>query len=95
MLITVRQLLLARADLGLVKVDPALGFNLPTEPDVEPKPITAVTFSKLVKTATTMGEYWEQVRNVALLYCLRDTGGNASAGLSTPSSTTSISRRAC
>jgi site-specific recombinase XerD len=29
----------------------------------------------LITTATTMGEFWEQARNVALLYCLRDTGG--------------------
>lgn len=74
-LITVRQFCRWCVRAGLVKADPAIEFKLPKEPDVEPKPITPATFAKLVKTATTMGEYWEQARNVALLYCLRDTGG--------------------
>ena len=74
-LITTRQFFRWCAREKLIKVDPALELKLPPEPDVEPKPISAATFAKLVKTATTMGEFWEQARNVALLYCLRDTGG--------------------
>ena len=74
-LITTRQFFRWCARARLVKVDPALDLKLPPEPEVEPKPISTATFAKLVKTATTMGEFWEQARNVALLYCLRDTGG--------------------
>lgn len=74
-LITTRQFFRWCAREKLIKVDPALDLKLPVEPDVEPKPISAATFAKLVKTATMMGEFWEQARNVALLYCLRDTGG--------------------
>jgi site-specific recombinase XerC len=74
-LITTRQFFRWCTRAHLVKVDPELDLKLPPEPEVEPKPISAATFANLVKTATTMGEFWEQARNVALLYCLRDTGG--------------------
>lgn len=47
------------------------------EPCPDPKAIRADTFKRMVLAAMKTGSEWEQVRNVALLYCLRDTGARA------------------
>lgn len=47
------------------------------EPKPEPKAITNDCFDALLEAATVTGAPWEQSRNIALLYVLRDTGGRA------------------
>lgn len=47
------------------------------EPQPEPKAITAECFNALLEAAAETGPPWEQSRNTALLFVLRDTGGRA------------------
>ena len=45
------------------------------EPECDPKPIELSTFAKILQIAQEYGTEWEQARNTAILYVLRDTGG--------------------
>lgn len=49
------------------------------EPSTDPKAIEALTVEQLLEAAALVGEDWEQARNTALIYVLRDTGGRAGA----------------
>ena len=56
--------------------------KLPKLPELDPKPIDNDTFEKLLTAATMTGNLWSQVRSLALLYMLRDTGARAGELLS-------------
>jgi len=58
-------------DVGNIRITP------PPMPD--PKPISADNVQALIRSAARTGEAWEQARNTALLYVLRDTGGRLGA----------------
>jgi len=59
----------------LIREDIAADFSVPQPPPPDPKPVTQKTIDALLEAAAGMGETWERVRNLAFLYCLRDTGG--------------------
>jgi hypothetical protein len=46
---------------------------LPTPPKPEPKAIATVTVDRMIATTDEVGEDWEQARNLAIIYMLRDT----------------------
>ncbi len=49
------------------------------EPTPDPKAIEENTVEQLLASAAETGEDWERVRNTALIYVLRDTGGRVGA----------------
>jgi len=57
----------------------AVNLRLPKEPQPKPKAVHPDTIKKLVQAAARMGEVWERARNLAILYCLTDTGGRLGA----------------
>jgi len=60
---------------GYVDCNPAHDFHIPQPPPPQPKAVSEQTVNALIRAASLVGEDWEQARNTALLYCLRDTGG--------------------
>jgi integrase/recombinase XerD len=47
------------------------------EPPVIPKMVEADVIAKIIDAIPNVGQPWEQARNLALVYMLRDTGGRA------------------
>jgi site-specific recombinase XerD len=63
---------------GYINFDPGpLVIKPPPQPD--PKPITPENVLALLHTAARFGDAWEQARNLAIIYTLRDTAGRISA----------------
>ncbi len=58
---------------GYIPIDIVQGFVLPTPPKPEPKAIATVTVDRMIATTDEVGEDWEQARNLAIIYMLRDT----------------------
>jgi site-specific recombinase XerD len=58
------------------------GFKIPPLPMPDPKAIDEKNVTALLLAAARLGEGWEQARNLAILYVLRDTGGRIGAILS-------------
>lgn len=73
-LVTTRFLFSWAYDRGLVTSNPMQGLRIPKEPPAQPKAVSADVAVKLIETAAITGAPWERSRNVALLYCFRDTG---------------------
>jgi site-specific recombinase XerD len=69
---------------------PAIQLRNIKEPMPQPKAIDAITFAQLLTAVVETGEDWEQARNLALLYTLRDTGGRAGAVASMDTSNTDL-----
>lgn len=65
-------------DQGLIENNPMRGVRLPTEPKPKPKAVSTETVTKMLEAAAVKGENWERVRNVALIFCLCDTGARVS-----------------
>jgi site-specific recombinase XerD len=78
-LVTVKHFCRWMYDHGYVDANPAAGFHVPQPPPPDPKPVADKTVTALIQAATQMGELWERPRNIAFLFCLRDTGGRISA----------------
>lgn len=74
-LMTVRGFLAWAYRRGHISCDLAAGMNVPKAPEPEPKAIDANTVMQLLEAASETGDPWEQARNLALIYLLRDTGG--------------------
>lgn len=55
------------------------GFKVPPHPHPDPKAVEPGNVLALFHAAARMGQYWEQARNLAMLYLLRDTGGRIGA----------------
>lgn len=58
--------------------DPAYRLKLPKAPQTLPKAIDSGVFAKLLEAASSSGDTWARVRNVAFLCLLRDTGARVS-----------------
>ncbi len=56
---------------------PSIELQNIQEPEPDPKAIEPATVDRLITAAVEMGEPWEQARNLAIVYVLRDTGGRA------------------
>ena len=63
---------------GLIDHDALRGVKLPKEPKPKPKAIEQATIVKMLEAAALQGEDWEKARNVALIFCLCDTGARVS-----------------
>lgn len=57
---------------------PAIELQQVKPPPVDPKPVTADTIDAVIRAALVTGEPWEQIRNILILYLLRDTGARVS-----------------
>lgn len=78
---TVKHFLRWSYEKGLICFDPtSLKIHPPPPPD--PKPVTAENALALLYAAARFGEAWEQARNLAILYTLRDTAARIGAILS-------------
>lgn len=58
---------------------PSLELENIKEPAADPKPVTEMTVNALLASARQVGQEWEQARNTAIIYTLRDTGGRVGA----------------
>lgn len=65
-------------DQGLIVVNPMRGIRLPPEPKPKPKAVSKEVVIKLLEAAAIHGEFWERSRNLALIFCLCDTGSRVS-----------------
>jgi integrase/recombinase XerD len=63
---------------GFINFDPSL-FKISAPPPPDPKPVSAENALSLLYAAARFGKPWEQARNLAMLYMLRDTAGRISA----------------
>jgi site-specific recombinase XerD len=63
---------------GIISVELSR-FKIPAPPAPEPKAISQDMVLSLLHAASELGEPWEQARNLAMLYLLRDTGGRIGA----------------
>ena len=61
-------------DNALIEHNPMRGVKLPAEPKPKPKAIQSESILKMLEAAAQKGETWERARNVALIFCLADTG---------------------
>ncbi len=73
-LMTVRHFLKWAARRGLIRGDLCSHIAIPRMPAGQPKAIDPSTVLAFLEAASRTGEAWEQARNLALVYVLRDTG---------------------
>lgn len=59
---------------GYIHINPMEGLRIPKEPPVQPKAVEPNVAARMVEAAAFYGQAWERVRNVAMIYCFRDTG---------------------
>lgn len=59
---------------GLTRTDLSQQITIPKMPAGQPKAVDANTVLLLLAAASRTGEPWEEARNLALIYVLRDTG---------------------
>jgi site-specific recombinase XerD len=78
-LVTVRHFLRWCHEHGHLQEDITRRWKIAKAPKAEPKALAQDTFERLVATAVKTGQPWEQARNLAILYILRDTGGRIGA----------------
>jgi site-specific recombinase XerD len=81
-LVTVRQLFKWALEKNHLPANPACNLHIPPVPAPDPKAVNDTCVEQLLKAAATTGPMVERIRNLALIYALRDTGGRV-AGLST------------
>lgn len=62
----------------LVEHNPMRGVKIPTEPKPKPKAVSNESILKMLDAAAQRGETWERARNVAIIFCLADTGARVS-----------------
>ncbi len=73
-LMTTRYFLKWAARKGVTRGDLSDGISIRRMPAGQPKAIEAGTVIGLLEAASRTGAAWEQARNLALIYVLRDTG---------------------
>lgn len=78
-LMTVRHFLKWSHQSGLIADDLSMSIVIHQPPKPEPKAIEAEAALSLLEAASRTGERWEQARNLAILYMLRDTAGRISS----------------
>ena len=78
-LMTVRHFLKWAHQTGLIVDDLSTSLVIKQPPRPEPKAIEAEAALRLLEAASRTGEKWEQARNLAILYLLRDTAGRISS----------------
>ena len=73
-LMTARHFLKWAARKGITRGDLSGEITIPRMPAGQPKAVEAGTVIALLTAASKTGACWEQARNLALIYVLRDTG---------------------
>lgn len=73
-LMTARHFLRWAARKGITRGDLSDGITIPRMPAGQPKAVDGNTVITLLRAASRTGAAWEQARNLALIYLMRDTG---------------------
>ncbi len=71
---TVKHLFSWLCDTGRLSMDPSTQLEVPKRPKPDPKAVESEVVDKMSAAAAVVGAEWEQVRNMAMLSLLRNSG---------------------